>query len=108
MTKELAQTLWLDESCVCGVEQLADLSGLSADEIGDLIDTGVLTPNEGGETAPSFTLATILVVQTARRLRDDFQLDRNGLTLALTLLRRIAELQEEINARAATSAGPWR
>jgi chaperone modulatory protein CbpM len=105
MTRELADSLWLDESCVCGIEHLAELSGLSVEEIVDLVDAGVLTPDDGGEAPPSFQLSAILVVKTARRLRDDFQLDRNGIALALALLRRIGELEQQIDARSAAAPG---
>ena len=40
----------------------------------------------------------VVTVRTARRLRDDFELDRNGVALALTLLRRIAQLEAEVRA----------
>ncbi len=102
MNKALADSFWLDDQDVCGIEHLAEFSGLSIEEIADLIDTGVIAPAAAGP-APTFQLSTILTVKTARRLRDDFQLDINGITLALTLLRRIDELQQELTARSAAA-----
>jgi len=54
------------------------------------VDTG--TPTR------MFQLRYVVTVKTARRLRDDFELDRRGLALALSLLQRIDELQAEIHA----------
>ncbi|WP_369125181.1 chaperone modulator CbpM, partial [Cryobacterium sp. RTS3] len=34
--------------------------------------------------------------RTARRLRDDFELDGHGLAVALNLLRRIRELEAQL------------
>lgn len=46
--------------------------------------------------AVSFELAHVVTVKTARRLRDDFQLESLGLALALTLLRRADELEAQL------------
>ena len=103
MNTQLADSLWLNEADVCRIEHLAEVSGLSIEEIVDLIDNGVITPAQENVQPPSFQLTAILTVKTARRLRDDFQLDRHGMTLALTLLRRISELENELNLHLATA-----
>ena len=103
MNTQLADSLWLNDSDACCIENLAELSGLSIEDIEDLIENGVITPVDSSARPPSFQLHTILIVKTARRLRDDFQLDRHGITLALTLLQRIRELENELNARRAVS-----
>ena len=64
----------------------------------DLIENGIVTP-AGQSTRPYlFQLHYVLTVKTARRLRDDFQLDRNGISVSLKLLQRISELEAELNA----------
>ena len=103
MNTQLADSLWLNEADVCRIELLAEVSGLSIEDIVDLIDNGVITPAQENVQPPSFRLNAILTVKTARRLRDDFQLDRHGMTLALTLLRRISELEDELALHRATS-----
>lgn len=45
-------------------------------------------------------VSTVLTVISARHLRDDFKLERHGITLALTLLRRIGELEKELRTLA--------
>lgn len=101
----IAENLWLSEHSFCRIEHLAEVSGLSIDDIEDLIDTGVLEPApDEVQPARSFAVSCIVTVKTARRLRDDFQLDRHGLALALRLMQRISALEtrlQEADARAA-------
>ncbi len=44
MTIVISESMWLNDSELCSIERLAELSGLSQDEIQDLIDCGVITP----------------------------------------------------------------
>ena len=98
MSLQLTETIWLNETGVCRLEHLADVSGLSIEEIEDLIENGVIAPADQPAEPRSFQLRHVLTVKTARRLRDDFQLDRHGLTLALTLLQRISDLEAELKS----------
>ena len=107
MNIQFTDSIWLNDTEVCRIEQLAELSGLSIDEIEDLVESGVIAPaNDEAQPATmderaqprSFELQYLVTVKTARRLRDDFQLDRHGVALALTLLHRISELEAELKA----------
>ena len=98
MNIQLSDAVWLDETGVCRIEQLAEISGLSIAEIEDLIGNGLIVPAEQPDEPRVFQLRYVVTVQRARRLRDDFQLDRHGLALALTLLERVAELEAEVEA----------
>lgn len=98
MKLQVTDCIWLHGTEVCQIEHLAEVSGLAIDEIEDLIEIGVISPVERNAQPVSFRLQHVLTVKTARRLRDDFQLDRHGVALALTLLQRIEELEAELNA----------
>lgn len=98
MKLHVSEAIWLNEVEVCSVRQLADASGLAIDEVLDLIECGVIAPIDENVQPQEFLLHTITLAKTARRLRDDFELDRHGLALALTLLRRIDELEARIRA----------
>ena len=105
----IAEILWLGEHSYCRIEHLAEVSGLSIEDIEDLVETGVIAPtvlaSTVDEAAPrSFTVSCIVTVKTARRLRDDFQLDRHGLALALRLMQRIEALEQELNALTARAS----
>ena len=92
----MTEIIWLNEAALCSFEHLADLSGLSLEEVSELVDSGVLEPADRAAQPPLFRLGSLAAVNSARRLRDDFELDRNGLTLALRLLQRIAELERQV------------
>lgn len=98
MSEQASDSIWLNETDFCRIEYLAEVSGLSMEEIEDLIENGVITPAEPSAEPRVFQLHCVVTVKTARRLRDDFQLESHGLTLALTLLRRISDLQATLNA----------
>jgi len=94
----MTEIIWLNEVALCPLEHLAEVSGLSFEELGDLIDSGVIEPADRTMQPPLFRLGSVVTVNSARRLRDDFELDTNGLTLALRLLQRIRELERELKA----------
>ncbi len=97
MMVEVSEAIWLNETGVCSIEQLAQASGLSLDEVRDLVESGVIRPVDEDAQPVSFHLHYIVAVKTARRLRDDFELDRRGVALALRLLQRIDALEAELN-----------
>ena len=97
---------WINGRSICSLEDLASTSGLEIDDVMDLVDCGVITPLERQEPATLFQLDCLITLKTARRLRDDFQLDRQGLALALTLLRRLDALEAELKASQARQARP--
>jgi chaperone modulatory protein CbpM len=112
MNTQATESIWLNDTDVCRIEHLAELSGLSIEEIEDLVESGVIeTADDSTQAAPTddrkqqrrFQLQYVVTVKTARRLRDDFQLDRHGVALALALLRRIGELEAEVHAIEAKS-----
>jgi chaperone modulatory protein CbpM len=90
--------VWLNEYGVCSANALGEVSGLSTQELGGLVDAGVLVPVRPDVQPLSFELRYVVVARQARRLRDDFELDMHGLCLALTLMRRIEQLQQQLNA----------
>jgi chaperone modulatory protein CbpM len=103
MTPRALQAVWLNEYTVCSIEHLAEVSGLSIAELSDLVDSGVIEPVDQAARPPAFYLGSIVTANTARRLRDDFELDRNGLALALRLIQRIRRLELELQR----VAGRW-
>lgn len=96
MTTYLAETIWLNEEGACSLDELAEMSGLTQDELHALIDSGVLEPITQDPKHYTFQLNYVVIARSARRLRDDFELDIQGLTVALNLLRRIQHLEIEL------------
>jgi len=94
--------VWLNETALCSLEELAELSGLSQDELAMLVENGVLQPApQELAGARVFYASCVVQVRTARRLRDDFDLDAAGLAVAVNLLGRIRELELELQALSA-------
>lgn len=95
----VSESIWLNEAGVCSIEHLSELSGLSLDELRDLVESGVIEPVDESAEPASFYLRYVVTAKTARRLRDDFELDRHGVAVALMLLERIEALEKELRAR---------
>jgi chaperone modulatory protein CbpM len=87
MEVEVLELEWLEEEQECAAGQLAQQSRLPEDEILELVHCGAI-PREPGRARSAARMAA--------RLRQDFELDLQGVALALTLLRRIAELEVEV------------
>ena len=104
MKVDVADSIWLKDTDLCSSEQLAEMSGLSMEEIADLIECGIITPVDAFVQSKNFQLRAVIIAKTARRLRDDFQLDRYGVTLALALLRRIDTLEADLEAARSVAA----
>ena len=95
MQTEIHDALWLNYSQRVSISDLVDLSGLSENEIHELVDSGALTPVN--ETTPwSFSAECVVTVRTASRLRNELELDSHALVLALTLLEQIRALETEL------------
>ena len=98
MKIQLTEQIWLNDQGQCTTQQLAEVSGLSEQELSGLIDHNFLVPADVHAMPKTFPLHAIVMANRARRLRDDFELESNGLLLVLSLLGRIEALQEQVQA----------
>ncbi|HYM47741.1 MAG TPA: chaperone modulator CbpM [Burkholderiaceae bacterium] len=96
MRIELMEVHWLDQSNELSLTQLAELSGLSEAELRELVEAGAILPIDASATSWSFCADCIATARTALRLRNDFELDAQGLALALGLLDRIHDLETQL------------
>lgn len=102
MKIEFSDPLWLDERFAVSFAELVELSGLAEAELRELVDCGVLTSSPAAATDRTFSGYCVAAARTARRLRDDFELDTKALAISLLLLERIHELEircRELQAR---------
>lgn len=100
MIIDLTELTWLEDNEACTLGELAARSRLTQDEIMELVECGALPPGESSAGQQRFPGQALPTARTAARLRDDFEIDLRGVALALTLLRRIGEL--ELQLRRAT------
>ncbi|HEY5293776.1 MAG TPA: chaperone modulator CbpM [Burkholderiales bacterium] len=96
MELEQTEAVWLDDRLEFSLAELARFSGLSEAELRDLVDYGVLTPADPQGAEWAFRGNVVVTMQAAGRLRDDLELDPQALALALTLIGRIRELEEQL------------
>lgn len=99
MRVEVTEAVWLDESEQFSFAELAELSGLTQSELELLIDCEALVPMRPAGTDPAgawFAADSLTLARAACRLRRDFDLNEDGLALALTLLGRIRDLESEL------------
>lgn len=92
------EAVWLHEGQTCSFLTLIEASGLTGEEVQWLMESGALVPLPAPQPQESlsFPAAALPVARLARRLRDDFELDRAGLALALRLMQRIDTLEQEV------------
>jgi len=90
------EVLWLDEHREISLRELSETSGLNEVELLELVHSGVIPANDRPGADYRFSARLITVARTACRLRDDFELDTRGLSVALRLLERVRALEEEI------------
>jgi chaperone modulatory protein CbpM len=97
MTVQITESVWLNASESCSFDHLAQISGLGRDNLLALVDAGVLEPSNQDPNDYYFSVDCIMIARRARRLRDDFELNPNGVALAVNLLRRINDLESQLN-----------
>jgi chaperone modulatory protein CbpM len=96
------EIILLNENGTITMAELAEVSGLSPDELLELVEFGVLTTVEEIGTETTFYAHCVTTAKTACRLRNDFELDTPAVALTLTLIRQLQELEariREISAR---------
>jgi chaperone modulatory protein CbpM len=83
----------LDDQARLSLEELAEICGISAEAIIDMIDEGLLEPQgrEPGEWR--FRCYEVRRVQVARRLQQDLRVNLPGAALIIELLEELEELR---------------
>jgi len=80
------------------LRELVELSGLSEDEVRELVEYGALTPDDESGGQLIFSVRSIMIARSARRLREDFELEPHGVALLLAYLDRIHDLEAQLCA----------
>ncbi|HSN17068.1 MAG TPA: chaperone modulator CbpM [Gammaproteobacteria bacterium] len=96
MSKHRTEIQWLDTQQHVPLSTLAELSGLSAEELRLLTDYGVLECSAPGSMDPQYRAECVTVARMAFRLRHDLDLGLEGLALVVDLLQRMRRLEAEL------------
>ena len=95
MVVRRTEVVWVEARSAYSLDDLVGLSGLPRETVDALLAAGVL------EGDAAFATEHVALARAARRLREHFELDDNGLAVAIALLRRVRGLE----ARLATLRG---
>ncbi len=96
MQSDHTQAVWLTESQVFSLAELAEMSGASEAELQELVEYGAVTPIDPEASPWTFNGKCLLTVRMACRLRMHFELEPHGVALTVSLLERINELEEQL------------
>lgn len=88
-----AEITWLSLS------EFTQVSGLSQDQVSELVELGVLSPSGTSAADWGFNPHVMALARRLRRLREDLdlQLDPHALALGFCLLERIGELECQLS-----------
>jgi chaperone modulatory protein CbpM len=98
MNDDIAEALRLDEYSQVSFSQLVVLSGLSDEDVRELVDHGALTPVDPSASSWTFTSYCVVLARKARRLRSDFELDAHAVSVLLGFVEKIEALESELHA----------
>lgn len=96
MKPMLTEMLWLDEHNTISLSELSEVSGLTPDDLNELVSYGAIAPLESGTPQLMFNARCVITAKTALRLRTDFELDMHAVALAVTLIERVQELESRL------------
>jgi chaperone modulatory protein CbpM len=92
----ITEMLWLDRHEEISLTELAEVSGLNAAEIDELVSAGIIAPIDDTQSPKKFSADSLVAARAAFRLRRDFELNAPGVTLAMTLLDQIHDLESQL------------
>lgn len=98
MKTQADDAMRLDEYTEITWTQLVSACGLPEGEVRELVRYGALVPRD--PTAPTWTFEArwLIVARHASKLRRDFDLDPHGVSVVLSYVERIENLEAELRA----------
>ncbi len=98
MKTEQVEWVWLDAAEKVSSAELAEVCGMSAAELEELVDYGALQPLVSNQTERMFSAEYITPLRMAGKLRVDFDLDLFTVALLLGYVHRIEALERQLRA----------
>lgn len=97
MNADTLEAVWLDQQITVTLDEFARLCGLTAVELGELVDEGVVEPEPAMEAGPLFRADNVTTIRSIARMRHDFELDLPAVALIKTFVDRINLLEAELS-----------
>ncbi|MBP6017892.1 MAG: hypothetical protein KA735_00240 [Burkholderiaceae bacterium] len=98
MALHITESIWLNATDTCTLEHLIEVSGLDRNDLLTLVEADVIPAEVPNPEHYLFRSDSIVLARTARRLKDDFELNTDGLILAVSLVQRIHRLEAKLAA----------
>jgi chaperone modulatory protein CbpM len=108
MSAETGNVLWLNGHYQVSIVELADTCGVSEAIVRELVEYGALAPEDPQSQPWMFSAEWVGRIRRAARIREDLELETQGLALVLSFLDRIDRLEREIAHLGAQLAVPVR
>jgi chaperone modulatory protein CbpM len=86
----------LGEQFEVALDELSQATGLTTQEVVELVEYGVFEPTGGTPVQWRFSAHCITLGRRAARLRADFELDLSGVALVAALLERVDDLEAQM------------
>jgi chaperone modulatory protein CbpM len=99
---------WLHGHFQVSIVELADTCGVSEAIVRELVEYGALAPADPQSEPWMFSADWVERIRRAARIREDLELETQGLALVLSFLERIDGLEREITHLSAQLAVPPR
>lgn len=96
MNAEMHDFEWLDVHGTVAAAELGSMCGLSAADLQELLEYGLLRPINDGAQGPVFSSACVQPLRQAATLRRRFDLDVFVLGLMFSQIEQIAHLEREV------------
>lgn len=90
------ETRVLDDRSRLSLREVCQLCGLSAEELLDMVDEGLLEPHGESPQEWTFPAAAVARVHAALRLQSDLGVNLAGAALALELAEELRRLRERL------------
>jgi chaperone modulatory protein CbpM len=98
--------IWLHTRHQVTIVELAEFSGFREPELRELVEYGALAPVDPQASEWRFAADWVAELRAAARLREDLELETPAVALALSLLRRIDRMEDEMRALRAQLVRP--
>jgi chaperone modulatory protein CbpM len=96
MNIDFSELMWLDHYHEVSLDELVELSGLTHQELSQLVESGALIPNNPSDESWQFSGHCVVSIRTLSRLKQDFELEPNAFALTLVFLERIRTLELQL------------
>jgi hypothetical protein len=96
MDADTYEARFLEDFAALSVVEICEASGLTEDELRELVDEGVLAPQRPGELV--FAAHALVIAREAHRVRREFALDDvHSVCIVLRLFERVQSLERELS-----------